>query len=154
MKKIYVGSDHAGFKLKEKVKKWLDEKKISYEDCGNLVFDKHDDYPDYAVAVAKKTVRAKSKGILFCGSAEGVCIAANKVKGGFAVNPANLIQAKRSREHENANILCIAGGATLKPQPAMSLPNAKKMILTFLNTKFSGATRHKRRINKIKRLEK
>jgi ribose 5-phosphate isomerase B len=154
--KIYIGSDHAGFNLKEKIKLWLDKKKIDYEDLGNLNYDKNDDYPDYAAKVARRVAKGSkvgTKGILLCGSAEGVCIAANKIKGIRAVNPAGIIQARFAREHEDANILCLAGGGTIKKQPATPLFIATKMITTFLNTKFSGAVRHKRRINKIKRLE-
>ncbi|PIN73950.1 ribose-5-phosphate isomerase [Candidatus Woesearchaeota archaeon CG10_big_fil_rev_8_21_14_0_10_45_16] len=154
MKKIYLGADHAGFHLKEKLKRWLEAERVPFEDCGDLKYDKNDDYPDYAAIVAKKVVKSKSKGILLCGSAEGVCIAANKIKGIRAVNPYGVIQAEFSRRHEDANILCLAGGESRVRQPALSLPKAKTMILTFLNTPFSGAVRHVRRINKIKRLER
>jgi len=152
--KIYLGSDHAGFKLKERIKLWLDKEKIFYEDLGNLQLEIDDDYPIYAAKVARAVVKGKSKGFLFCGSAEGVCIAANKVKGIRAVNPAGVIQTRFAREHEDANILCLAGGGTRKRQPAVPLRKAKKMIKTFLNTNFSGAARHKRRLLEIKRLER
>jgi ribose 5-phosphate isomerase B len=153
MKKVYIGSDHAGFKLKLKLKVWLDEKNINYEDLGNLKYDKNDDYPDYAAKVARKVFKEKTPGILICGSAEGVVIAANKVKGIRAVNPQGIIQTKFSREHEDANILCLAGGGSRKKQPAIPFTKATKMISIFLSTRFSGAMRHKRRIAKIKRLE-
>ncbi len=153
MKKIYIGADHAGFKLKEKLKKWLDSKKINYEDVGNLVLDMKDDYPDYAIPLAEKVVKGKTKGILLCGSAEGVCIAANKVKGALAVNPHGLNQTKLAREHEGANIICIAGGGSVKKQASIPFNLATKMITAFLNTPFSKATRHKRRIAKIKKYE-
>ena len=153
MKKIYVGSDHAGFKLKERIKLWLVRNKIAYEDLGNFKFDKKDDYPDYAAIVAKRVVKEKTQGILLCGSAEGVCIAANKVKGTRAVNPYDVIKTKFSRAHEDANILCLAGGETRIPQPGMSLIKSTKIITTFLNTPFSGAKRHIRRLNKIKKME-
>ncbi len=153
MKTIYLGSDHAGFALKEKVKAWLDKNRISYEDCGNLVLDKNDDYPDFAVAVGKNVVKFYSFGILFCGSAEGMCIAANKIKGVRAVNPPDILKAKLSREHNDANILCLGGGKTLQPQPGTSFATAKQMIRVFLTTPFSGAARHKRRLKKIIKLE-
>ncbi|MFH1275997.1 MAG: RpiB/LacA/LacB family sugar-phosphate isomerase [Candidatus Woesearchaeota archaeon] len=152
--KIYIGSDHAGFRLKQKIKKWFDKEKIIYEDLGNLIYDKHDDYPDYAAKVARKVVKENSKGILLCGSAEGVCIAANKIKGARAVNPHSLVQTRLSRNDEDANILCLSGGGTLIPQPGMPLTLSIKMIKVFLHTKFSNLARHKRRVNKIKRLEK
>lgn len=152
-KPIYIGADHAGFALKEKVKAWFVKRKIAFYDCGDLVLDSNDDYPDFAASVARKAVVGKTFGIVFCGSAEGVCIAANKIKGARAVNPHGIIQAKLAREHEDANILCLAGGRSLKPQPAVSFPRAIKMIQAFLNTSFSNEARHIRRINKILKLE-
>ncbi len=146
MKKIYIGSDHAGFKLKEQIKKWLDSKKIKYEDVGALILDMKDDYPDFAIPLAEKVVKDKTKGILLCGSAEGVCIAANKVKGARAVNPSTVKLAKLSREHNDANILCLSGWFG-------DLGKSKKMITTFLNTSLSKESRHRRRVNKIKRYE-
>ncbi len=145
-KKIYIGSDHAGFKLKEKIKKWLRARKIPFEDLGNLKYDPDDDYPDFAALVGEKTAREKTKGVLLCGSAEGVCIAANKVKGIRAVNPGTVESAKLSRKHNDANVLCLSGWFG-------SFPAATKMIAIFLKTNFSQASRHVRRINKIKRLE-
>jgi len=154
MNKIYIGADHGGFLLKEKIKKWLVEKNISFIDCGNIVYDTNDDYPDYARKVADVVVQNKSKGILCCASAEGVCIAANKVRGIRAVNPASVIQTTFSRAHEDANVLCLAGGGSRKRQPAVAFSLATKMIMTFLETPFSGARRHIRRLNKIKKMEK
>ena len=153
MVKIYLGADHAGFELKEKIKVWLSTQKLAVDDCGNSVLDKNDDYPDFAEKVALKVIKNNGKGILFCGSAEGVCIAANKVRGIRAVNPHNLVQAERARLHEDANILCLAGGGTLQPMPGVSLARAKKVITLFLETPFSGAARHIRRLAKIKKLE-
>ena len=147
MKKVYLGADHAGFKLKEDIKSWLDRKNILYQDLGALSFNPHDDYPDYAVAVAKKVAKEKTFGLLFCGSAQGVCIAANKIKGIRAAVPFSLKEAKLSREHTNANILCLSGWYT-------PLSQAVKMVNLFLATSFSTATRHRRRVQKIKRLER
>lgn len=153
-KTIYIGSDHAGFALKEKVKTWLLKKKMRFEDCGDLVLDINDDYPDFAAVVARKAVKMKTFGIIFCGSAEGVCIAANKIKGARAVNPQGMIQTKLAREHEDANVLCLAGGGSRTPQPAVPFSQATKMITTFLNTPFSNLARHQRRIAKIHKLER
>ena len=146
MKKIFIGSDHAGFKLKEQIKKWLDKNQIKYEDVGAIDYDKNDDYPDYAIPLAKKVVKDKTKGILLCGSAEGVCIAANKIKDARAVNPSTIELAKLSREHNDANILCLSGWFS-------DIKKSKKMITTFLNTLFSKEARHKRRVAKIKKYE-
>ncbi len=146
MKKVYLGSDHAGFRLKEKVKRWLDEKKIEYEDCGNLKLEPTDDYPDYAKKVSMAVVKNKSKGLLFCGSAQGMAISANKVKGIRAGIPFNLKEAKLIREHNDANVICLSGWYG-------KLGVVKKMIKVFLNTPFSKEKRHIRRVRKIKRLE-
>ncbi len=146
MKKIYLGADHAGFALKEKVKKWLIKRKIAFEDLGNLVYNKDDDYPDFAEKVAKKVVKEHSEGILFCGSSEGICIAANKIRRVRAVAPSTVKLAELSRAHNDANVLCLSGWYT-------PLNLTKKIVTKFLSTPFSKGARHVRRIRKIKRLE-
>ena len=146
MKPIYLGADHAGFALKEKIKKWLTKQKIPFVDLGDKKLRPADDYPDYAAKVARKVASGKSVGILFCGSAQGVCIAANKIKGIRAIVPFNPREAVLSRKHEDANIICLSGWF-------FTLMKAKKMIGLFLNTPFSAEARHVRRINKIKKLE-
>ncbi|MEK6939194.1 MAG: RpiB/LacA/LacB family sugar-phosphate isomerase [Nanoarchaeota archaeon] len=147
MKPIYIGADHAGFSLKEKIKKWLEHKHVSYVDLGNKKLDPKDDYPDFAIALAKKVVADKSLGILACGSAQGMCIAANKIKGARAVIPYSLREARLSKEHNNANIICLSGWFT-------HLHKSKRMIEVFLTTPFSQEPRHIRRLGKIKRLER
>ncbi len=146
MNPIYLGADHAGFPLKEKLKKWLTKKKIPFIDLGDKKLRPTDDYPDYAAKVARAVAKNKSLGILICGSAQGICIAANKIKGIRAVAPFTLQEAGLSRKHEDANIICLSGWF-------FTLMKAKKMIELFLNTSFSGEKRHVRRINKIKKLE-
>lgn len=152
-KKIYLGADHAGFALKEKIKSWLKARRAAFEDLGNMVYDKNDDYPDFAGKVAKIVVKKKTKGILFCGSAEGMAMAANKVKGVRAVAVWDKKIAELSRKHNDANVLCLAGGGMLKPIPGLSLEKAKEIISVWLRTPFSGEARHKRRIEKIKQIE-
>ncbi len=147
MKPIYIGADHAGFHLKEKIKRWLHHKGILYVDVGNNVFDAKDDYPDFAIPLARKVVAEKSLGILVCGSAQGMCIAANKIKGARAVIPYTLKEARLSREHNNANIMCLSGWFT-------HFHKAKRMMELFLTTPFSKEPRHVRRVEKIKRLER
>ena len=151
---IYLGADHAGFELKEKVKDYLKQKGLELEDLGAHTLDKNDDYPDYAKAVADKVAADPSaRGILFCGSAEGICIAANKIKGIRAVAVWTTTSAKLSCEHNDANVLCLSGGQTLTPIPGTSFEDAKEIIDTWLNTPFSGEERHLRRIGKISNLE-
>ena len=147
MKTLYLGADHAGFALKEKVKAWLDKKKIPYRDLGNTVLDAYDDYPDFAGKVASHVARTKRFGILFCGSAQGMCIAANKVNGIRAVVPFSLKEAQLSREHNDANVLCLSGWY-------FSSVKAIALVHKFLSTQFSGEVRHKRRLRRIALLER
>lgn len=143
---LYLGADHAGFKLKEGVKKFLDKKGIKYKDLGAKELNNHDDYVDYAYEVGKK-IRKGTKGILFCGSGFGMCIAANKLKNVRAVNVYTAREAELARMHNDANILCLSGWMITRNM-------AKKIITKFLNTKFSKAIRHTRRLKKIKMLRK
>jgi len=141
---VHIGADHAGFELKEHLKKFL-QKKYTVKDLGAHEYAKTDDYPDYAAKVARATQK-KGMGILVCGSAEGVCIAANKFKGIRAVAVWNLQNAKLSRQHNDANILCLSGWQVPKKK-------AEQIALTWLKTPFSKEARHIRRIKKIARLE-
>ena len=158
MAKVFIGSDHAGFALKEAVKKLLTSRKIAYQDLGNLVLDKTDDYPDYSLAVAMAVAKNKdSRGVLFCGSAQGACIVANKVKGIRAATAVNVAQAVAARQHGDNNIVCLAGGAQVDravKSEAVPAALAQKIITAFLVTSFSQAPRHRRRVNKIKAIER
>lgn len=147
VKKIYIGSDHAGFELKQKIKHWLQKKEIPYVDLGNKNYNPEDDYPDYAAKVAKAVVKYKTKGILLCGSAQGMCIAANKIKGVRAAIPLSLKESRLAREHDNANIICLSGWYT-------HYHRAVRMLESFLFTPFSEEPKRIRRLNKIKKLEK
>jgi len=145
-KKIYLGSDHAGFQLKEKIKNWLNNKNIPYKDLGNTTYDPKDDYPDFAEKVTNTVVKTNSLGILLCGSAQGMCIAANKIKGARAVIPFSLKEACLAREHNDANIICLSGWYT-------HFHRATRILERFLTTSFSQEPRHIRRLNKIRKLE-
>ena len=141
MKKIFLSSDHAGFKLKEKIKLHLDKKKIEYTDLGPFN-NSRVDYPDYAHKVAKKVKINKSHvGILVCGSGMGMNIAANKHKNIRAAQCFNLKSTKLSRLHNDANIITL--GSRL-----LTEKNALNCVSVFLNTKFEGG-RHLKRIKKI-----
>jgi ribose 5-phosphate isomerase B len=144
---LYLGADHAGFKLKEQIIKYLQSQKVKFTDLGNLELDKNDDYPDFGFKVAKAVAKDKgSKGILICGTSFGVCVVANKVKGIGAVSISNVKDAKLSRQHNDANVLCLSGWD-------LKFPLAQKIIKTWFDTKFSNAPRHKRRLAKIKKYE-
>ncbi len=145
-KVIYVGADHAGFFLKEKIKDYLDKNKISYEDLGGNG-DKEDDYPDYALLVARKVSKGKNaKGILICGTGTGMVIAANKIKGIRAAAGYDSYSAIMSREHNDSNILCLRG-------QKFSDQDNLKIVKLWLKSKFSNAKRHNRRLRKIRQLE-
>jgi len=141
LKKIFISSDHAGFKLKEAIKIYLSKKKINFQDLGpnnnNRV-----DYPDFARKVARKVKTNKNNiGILVCGSGIGMSIAANRHKNIRAAQCFNLKSTKLSRLHNDANIITL--GSRL-----LSKKNALNFISVFLNTKFEGG-RHTKRIRKI-----
>ena len=141
MKKIFISSDHAGFKLKEDIKSHLSKKKLSFQDLGPFNDDRVD-YPDYAHKVARKVKANKSNvGILVCGSGMGMNIAANRHKNIRAAQCFNLKSTKLSRLHNDANIITL-GSRLLNKKLALSCVNI------FLNTKFEGG-RHSKRIKKI-----
>ena len=141
MRKIFIASDHAGFDLKEIVKKYLSKKKLTYQDLGP-VNDKSVDYPIYAHNVAKKVkVNKNNIGILICGSGTGMNIAANKHKNIRAAQCFNLKSTKLSRLHNDANIITLGSRLTTKK-------NALRFIDVFLSTEFEGG-RHLKRVKKI-----
>ena len=141
MKKIFISSDHAGFKLKEEIKSHLSKKKISFKDMGPFNNDRVD-YPDYAHKVARKVKTNKNNvGILVCGSGMGMNIAANRHKNIRAAQCFNLKSTKLSRLHNDANIITL-GSRLLSKKLALSC------VITLLNTKFEGG-RHLKRIKKI-----
>ena len=140
-KKISISSDHAGFKLKEKIKKNLKKKKIIVIDLGPKT-DNSVDYPDFAKKVARNVISKKSNiGILVCGSGTGMAMAANKFKKIRAAVCYNKASTSLSRMHNNANILALGSRLTNKQ-------NAIKLVNVFLSTKFEGG-RHLRRVKKI-----
>ena len=141
MKKIFISSDHAGYKLKEAIKIYLSKKKLSFKDMGPYSDDRVD-YPDFAHKIARKVKTNKnSYGILVCGSGMGMNIAANRHKNIRAAQCFNLKSTKLSRLHNDANIITL-GSRLLKKKTALSC------VGIFLNTKFEGG-RHLKRIKKI-----
>ena len=141
MKKIFISSDHAGFKLKEDIKSSLKRKKLRFKDLGPKN-DNRVDYPDYAHRLARKVkINKNHVGILVCGSGTGMNIAANKHKNIRAAQCFNTKSTKLSRLHNDANIITL--GARL-----ISKKNALKFVSIFLNTNFDGG-RHLKRVKKI-----
>ena len=141
MRKIFISSDHAGFKLKEAIKVYLSKKKLTFQDLGPHNNDRVD-YPDYAHKVAKRVKISKNNiGILVCGSGMGMNIAANRHKNIRAAQCFNLKSTKLSRLHNDANIITLGSRLLTKK-------NALSFVGVFLKTKFEGG-RHSARIKKI-----
>ena len=139
---LYLAADHAGFKLKETIKEFLDLLEVDYEDYCAQKEDTDDDYPDYVKKVVKKMTKKTDRAVLVCGSGIGMCIAANRYKGIRAVVGAHEHAVNLGRTDEDINVLCLGGWLTNENM-------AKRFIKIFLNKPFGGETRHKRRITKL-----
>lgn len=139
--KISIGSDHAGFNYKEAIKDYLIKSGHDVEDCGTFT-EASCDYPDYAHAVARSVEEGKSEmGVLICGSANGVCITANKHAGIRAALCWEKEIAVLARSHNDANVICI-------PSRFVTVDAALEMADVFLSTPFEGG-RHAARVSKI-----
>ena len=144
---LYLGADHAGWHLKEEIKKYLKELDCQYEDLGNQELDPKDDYPDFALAIAKKVAQTDEQGILICATGLGMAMVANKIKGIRAAVCWDDFTALQSRRHNDSNILCLGGKVT-------DLETAKKLVRIWLETEFTKEERHVRRLEKISDLDK
>lgn len=143
--KIAIGSDHAGFALKEQLRDRLRKAGLEVADFGTNS-PESTDYPDYAAAVTREVVEGKAdRGILVCYTGVGMSIAANKVRGIRAALCMNADQAQLTRAHNNANVLAL--GAKYTP-----IEVAGEIVDTFLATEFEGG-RHARRVSKITSIE-
>ncbi len=141
---LYIASDHAGFRLKEELKNYLDDLGIKYQDLGAKKLNPKDDYPEFTFKVAEKVAKNpdKDKGIVICGTGQGVVLAANKVKGIRAASAWDKYTAEMAKAHLNANILALGGRVT-------PVDTAKEIVSKWLSIGFSGDERHKRRLKKI-----
>lgn len=148
--KIYLGADHRGYSLKEKVSRWLFEWGYEFTDIGAQSLDPKDDYTKYASEVASlvgsPTSPRASRGILICGSGVGVDIVANKFDGVRAAIGKTPNQVKEGRQKDNMNILVLAADYTQENE-------AMEMLKAFLETKFSGKSRFKKRLAEISQIE-
>lgn len=143
---IAIGSDHGGYKLKEEIKKYLEEKEIEYIDCGSYS-EENVDYPDIAKEVAEKIQSKKcEEGILICRSGIGMSIVANKFRGIRCAKCENEQEAKVSKMHNSSNVLAI--GADY-----ISTSEAIRVVRAWIATEFEGG-RHENRIKIIERIEK
>ncbi len=146
MKEIYVGADHGGFELRKKIIEKLRDEGWKVIDLTGK-YNSEDDYPDIAFKVGEKVIKEKALGILICRSGAGVCVAANKVDGVRAAMAVNPRQARKSREDDDINILCLSADY-VNDEENMELVDA------FLEAVFISEERFIRRINKIKKYEK
>lgn len=142
---IAIACDHGGYQYKQMLMQHLDDRGIAYKDFGTFTPDSCD-YPDYAKPVANAVAAGEfEKGILICGTGIGMSIVANKVKGIRAAVCADAFSAKATREHNDANILCMG-------ERVISEAKALEITDIFLDTPFSQDERHIRRISKIEQL--
>ena len=147
--RVYIGADHRGYNLKEVLKIYLKELDYDFEDLGARELNPEDDYPDYAVEVAKKVAEdlENNRGVLICVSGVGVDVVANKFKGIRSALLFNPEQARMSRNDDNANVLSLSADF-------IDENSAKEIVKIWLETPFSRLERHVRRVEKIKKIEK
>lgn len=145
--KIYLGADHRGYELKEKIAAWLFEMKYDFEDLGAPSLEPGDDFTRYAEEVASLVAKTENgRGVLLCGSGVGVEVMANKFDGIRAAIGKDVFQVEAGRNEDDMNILVIASDYTEEKE-------AKAMLIAFLETKFSGKARYERRIEEIEKVE-
>ena len=145
--KIVIGSDHAGFELKNELRALVESLGHQVHDVGALEYDALDDYPDFAELLCVEIIEGRAdRGILLCGSGVGASIAANKFPGIQAANCEDYYSAHQGVEHDMMNVLVmggrIIGGAV-----------ASDMVRAYLAAEFSGDERHLRRLGKVKAIE-
>ena len=146
--KIYIGSDHNGFRLKNELKKLLADQGYDIKDVGPATLSPDDDFPIYAGKVATSVLASDAKeprGILLCGSGQGVCMAANRFKGVRASLGYDEASVRSARNDDDANVLCL-------PAHDLTAKKAEALILAWLATPFAGAPRFTRRIKEMDKL--
>lgn len=145
--KIALACDHGGFPLKDTVVKIIEKQGHSVVDLGAYQYDALDDYPDFAAAVGQAIQQKQAdRGIIICGSGVGACVAANKMHGVRAGLCHDTYSAGQGVEHDDMNVLCL--GARI-----VGIALAEQLVLAFLDAKFTGETRHQRRLDKVNAIE-
>jgi ribose 5-phosphate isomerase B len=145
--RVYLGSDHAGYELKNHLVAWLEEAGHEPVDVGPHVYDAEDDYPPFCLRAAERTAAdPEALGIVIGGSGNGEAIAANKVKGVRAALAWSEETASLGRLHNNANVISIGG----RMHP---VEQATRFVEVFLSTAYSGEPRHTRRIDMLTHYE-
>lgn len=148
MIRVGIAADHAGFAVKEQLSKELRASGYEVVDFGAHSLNLEDDYPDYVVPLARAVARREvERGIAICGSSIGACIAANKVPGVRAGPCSDHYSAHQGVEDDDMNVICLGGRV-------IGYALAWELIQAFLNARFSGAERHRRRLAKVAALEK
>lgn len=145
---IFIGADHNGFKLKQHLIRYLMMSGHEVIDVGDVALDPHDDFPNYAKKLAVSLLASKekdAKGILICGSGQGMCMAANRFKGIRASICWNLAEARSARNDDDSNVLCLSAHQQNDKE-------AVSIVHTWLVTPFAGAARFKRRIKELDEL--
>lgn len=140
--RIYLGADHRGFELKNEIAGWLATQQREYEDLGAYELAPEDDYNDYARLIAAKVLQdpKNSIGVLICGSAQGMCMQANRYRGIRAAFCRNAVEASETRSHNDANVVCISSD---------ELVDYASVINAFLETEFLGLDKYIRRNKKL-----
>lgn len=152
--KLFLGSDHGGFYLKEKLEAYLAKRGYDFEDVGDKELDPNDDFPQFAAKAAMRVLSEDEKtdprAILICTGGQGMAIAANRFKGIRAVVIASAQEAKESRDDNDSNVLCLP--ARLLDAPGDDLELWKEVVETWLSTPFAGAARYSRRNRQLDEL--
>lgn len=144
---VFLGADHRGFEIKEKLVDFLRVQGFTVEDKGAFEKNPDDDYPDFAYAVAQEVARdSDARGILLCGSGTGMDVVANKVKGIRATVGYSQESTRHARTNDDVNVITLAADS-------ISTEEAQGIARIFLSTPFSDAPRHARRLEKIRRIE-
>ena len=145
---VALGADHWGFPWKGDLLSWLQAQEYEVVDMGARELDPADDYPDFAEAVGRAVASGQaSRGVLVCGSGVGACIAANKVPGVRACLCHDIYSSRQGVEHDDMNVLCL--GARV-----VGLDLARELVGVFLNARFTGEDRHRRRLEKVLAIER
>lgn len=139
---LYIAADHAGFDLKEQLTRQLTERSIPFEDFGTFHPEQADSYVGYANQVVKAMKQKHGWGVLICGTGVGMCIAANRQAHIRAALVWNIEVARRSREEDDANVICL-------PARIIDERTAWQCLTTFLSTTFTHEDRYKRRISQL-----
>lgn len=146
--KVYIGADHAGYELRLKIAAFLQRSGYEVIDEGDTRLKPDDDFPQFASRVAHAMLSSDErdpKGILICGSGQGMCIAANRFKGIRAVLCHDMHEARLARNDDDCNVLCLSGRM-------LKAKDAEPIISAWLNTPFAGAPRFKRRVQELDNL--